>query len=88
MDKPGFVAEAATKIYVGGDRVCRCGCAGNYYARGTEKFDKALKRFARLWPKYEIGKYDVGDNYLNIRTSNPERVEPTAKGRALTVYFD
>ena len=83
MDKPIFIAEEITKIYVGGDNVCRCGCAGEYVNRGEPKFDKRLKRFERLWKNYAPQKYDVDGSYLNITTSQSSKT-----GRAITVYFD
>lgn len=68
-----------TKIYLGRDRVCRCGCAGEYVNRGTPKFDSRLKRFAKLWCDYAPQKDDVLENeYLNVSYG---------KDRAMTVYF-
>ena len=80
--RSAFVAEAVTKIYVGGDRVCRCGCAGDYVERGDPKFAKRLARFSRLWTRYNPTSDDVGENYLNITTGD------SGRGRAITVYFD
>lgn len=80
-----FDASKVTKIYMGRDRVCRCGCAGEYVSRGkqghlAEKFDKRVARFAKMWAEYiPDPKDDIGDNYLNISYG---------KNRALTVYFD
>lgn len=38
----GWTEESITKIYHGGDHVCRCGCAGRYFERGTPGFTRAL----------------------------------------------
>lgn len=80
----GFKAEAVTKIYMGRDRICRCGCAGEYQDRDEPMFAKRLSRFLKLAESYDfekapLGASDIGDNYLNISYG---------KDRALTVYFD
>ena len=72
INKPVFKATAVNKIYVGGDRICRCGCAGNYYYPGDANFDVNLKKFERLWSKYEPNEIDVDGDYLNITTAKPK----------------
>jgi len=68
-----------TKIYLGRDRVCRCGCAGEYVSRGAPKFESRLKRFSKLWCDYAPQKDDMmEDHYLNVSYG---------KDRAMTVYF-
>ena len=42
LAKAGWTEKSITKIYHGGDHVCRCGCAGNYLERGTRGFTRAL----------------------------------------------
>jgi hypothetical protein len=87
MNTVPFDATKVTKIYMGKDNHCRCGCAGEYLVRDTdsflghspEKFAKRVARFAKMWCEYEPQKYDVTDNYLNISYG---------QNRALTVYFD
>lgn len=78
-----FKAEEVTQIYLGRDKICRCGCAGTYAVRGTRAFDTRLKRFAKMWvdytPRMDKNAEDVGPNYMNISFGND---------RALTVYFD
>lgn len=74
-----FKAEEVTKIYLGKDRVCRCGCEGEYVRLGDPMFQKRLARFAKMWADYEPAKDDIGPNYLNLSYG---------KNRALTVYFD
>ena len=74
-----FNAEAVTRIYLGKDKVCRCGCRGDYVERGESKFDSRLKRFARMWAGYSPLKDDVSDTYLNVSYG---------QDRALTAYFD
>lgn len=74
-----FNAEAVTRIYLGQDRVCRCGCKGEYANRGEPLFDRRVKRFARMWASYTPTDDDVGSNYLNVSYG---------EDRALTVYFD
>jgi hypothetical protein len=68
-----------TKIYMGRDRICRCGCAGEYVERGEPMFDLRLKRFIRMAETYTVGQDDIGDNYINLSYG---------QDRALTVYFD
>jgi hypothetical protein len=77
--KPTFTAENVTRIYLGADNVCRCGCKGDYQDRGEPLFDKRLKRFAKMWENYQPTDDDLGGFYLNMSYGND---------RALTVYFD
>ena len=87
LKKPRFTAEEITKIYVGGDRVCRCGCAGKYFNKGEEGFESRAKRFLKKWADYNLtDPNDVGSNYANITTA--ERRGPNGIGRAITAYFD
>lgn len=37
MKKIALNIESVTKIYLGGDRVCRCGCAGCVIKLGDER---------------------------------------------------
>jgi hypothetical protein len=76
--------ERVTQIYLGRDKVCRCGCAGEYVARGEPKFEKRLKRFLKMAQKYDFEKNTnpvdyMQDHYLNISYG---------KDRAMTLYFD
>jgi hypothetical protein len=76
-----FDASKVTKIYLGKDRHCRCGCGGEYVDRGEPLFEKCLRRFVAKWATYEPKEFDneVPDCYLNYSYG---------KNRALTVYFD
>jgi hypothetical protein len=78
MLKPELDISKVTKIYLGKDRACRCGCAGEYVSRGEPKFEKRLNRFAKMWCEYTPEKDDVYGNYLNVSYG---------QNRALTVYF-
>ena len=42
LAKAGWTESSITKIYHGGDHVCRCGCAGKYFSKGTVGFARAL----------------------------------------------
>jgi hypothetical protein len=65
---------------MGKDRVCRCGCAGEYVKRGEPNFDKRLKRFEKMLSTYELTKDDeIEGEFINVSYG---------KDRALTVYFD
>lgn len=69
-----------TKIYTGRDKVCRCGCAGEYVTKDDAIFEKRLKRFEKLWATYTPTEDDVAEGiYKNISYG---------KDRAITVYFD
>lgn len=75
-----------TKIYMGRDRICRCGCAGEYVERGEPLFESRVSRFMKMAETYNFeehvtdqGFLDKGPNYMNISYG---------KDRALTVYFD
>ena len=72
----GFNYEAITKIYVGQDRACRCGCQGTYIYRGEKGFDRRLGNFTR---KYATLESEDGGNNINISYG---------KNRAITAYFD
>ena len=74
-----FNAEAVTRVYLGQDRACRCGCKGEYVERGDAKFHKRVQRFARMWDSYTPADDDVKTTFLNVSYG---------ENRALTVYFD
>ena len=42
LAKAGWTEDDITRIYHGGDHVCRCGCAGRYFDRGSHGFTRAL----------------------------------------------
>lgn len=70
-----------TKIYIGRDKVCRCGCAGSYVRSDEESslFKIRLNRFVKMLSSYTPSVGDIGTNFLNISYGND---------RAMTVYFD
>lgn len=81
--------ERVTQIYMGRDKVCRCGCHGEYVRRGEPMFEQRLKRFLKMAETYDFEK-NVSpssgmpldycqDVYLNISYG---------KDRAITLYFD
>ena len=74
-----FNSHKVTRIYTGRDRICRCGCAGEYVERGEPMFDVRLKRFCKLLENYLPKDGDIFDTYNNISYG---------KDRAITVYFD
>ena len=86
ITKPEVKAEEITMVYVGGDRVCRCGCAGTYFEKGEPGFERRVKRFMKLWADYTPDGDDVGDNYRNITTAEPRGRNGT--GRAITAYIN
>lgn len=66
----------ATKIYLGADQACRCGCKGSYAEKGTRAFDTRLRRMQRMSCE-TVG--DLDDSYFNVSLEN---------NRALAAYFD
>ena len=86
VQKPNIATEEITKVYVGGNYVCRCGCAGKYFNRGEKGFESRANRFIRLWKDYEPAFEDVGYNYRNISTAAPRGKYGT--GRAITAYIN
>lgn len=51
----GWTEDSIKKIYHGGDHVCRCGCAGNYFDRGSVGFKRALNALKRGFLTEERG---------------------------------
>lgn len=75
--------QEITKIYMGKDRVCRCGCAGNYYTKDDPVFPALVERFQKAWKRYEkagkVKEHDKYDgDYYNISY---------AGNKAMTAYF-
>jgi hypothetical protein len=66
-----------TRIYVGQDRVCRCGCKGTYAEAGTPLFTRRLRQMERLLNNG--AERIVGATYLNLSYGND---------RALCAYYD
>jgi hypothetical protein len=62
-----------TKIYVGADAACRCGCRGEYREAGTRAFKMALNKARKLSCD------DRTSTYMNF---------PYGNNRAVTLYFD
>lgn len=73
--------NTVTKVYLGKDRWCRCGCGGEYVYPDNPKFEKRLKRFMKMWESYDPTDIDGSgkDNFRNVSFG---------KNRALTIYFD
>ena len=47
LETANWKEEDIDRIYHGGDHVCRCGCAGNYFERGSRGFTRALNALKR-----------------------------------------
>jgi hypothetical protein len=74
------------QIYMGRDKICRCGCHGEYVSRGEPMFEQRVSRFLKMAETYDFTKnlsngrpLDVDDTYMNISYG---------RDRALTIYFD
>mgnify|MGYP003705167001 FL=1 len=80
-----FDCSKVTKIYLGADRACRCGCKGEYLAKGEEGFEKRVKRFANMWKKYTPEKDDV---YFNHKDEIENINISYGQNRAMTIYFN
>ena len=55
LAKAGWTENTIQKIYRGGDYVCRCGCAGKYFLRGSLGFTRALNELRRGFLTEEAG---------------------------------
>jgi hypothetical protein len=76
--KVAELVEKATRVYYGGDKVCRCGCAGTYAEKGEKLFTSRLLKLAKLTDG-EVVEREDGGTYLNVSLTN---------NKAFTVYFD
>jgi hypothetical protein len=66
-----------TRIYLGKDAWCRCGCGGDYAEAGTRAFEVRRKRVDRLLAAGHPAQR--GPNYVNLSLDND---------RALCAYTD
>ena len=55
LTEAGWTENTIQKIYHGGDYVCRCGCAGKYFLRGSLGFTRALNELRRGFLTEEAG---------------------------------
>ena len=79
-----WVESDITKVYVGKSHVCRCGCCGDYFYKGSEEFDKVisdLKDGVHLI--HDFTDSDLGVNYINIDTD-----DTTDEGECVCLYND
>lgn len=72
-----------SKVYQGIDRVCRCGCGGEYYEakQDSEKVEKLLKKAKKYITEgvqYEI--YEFG---INVPTH-----DKSERGKCVMIYFN
>lgn len=44
LAKAGWTEESIKKVYYGRDHHCRCGCGGDYFEAGTDRFKKELDK--------------------------------------------
>ena len=63
-----------TRVYVGADNACRCGCKGVYHEPGSVGFKRALSKARKLGSSD-----DVNATCANF---------PYGNNRAITLYFD
>lgn len=63
-----------SRIYVGANNACRCGCKGAYHEPGSAGFKRALNKAIKLGLAD-----DVCESYINF---------PYGNNRAVTLYFD
>lgn len=81
LEQHNLKAEEITKIYYGGDHVCRCGCKGHYADRGTPLFKRYLRKMAEMDVVDEI---EIAGNkyWLNIPVDNSMDI-----GKCFCLYF-
>lgn len=72
LAKAGWTEDSITKIYHGGDHVCRCGCAGKYFERGSVGFTRALNALRRGFTTEEDGDmvFVTGYGHNEMQRSN------------------
>lgn len=68
------ILPEVTRVYVGADNACRCGCKGVYHEPGSVGFKRALNKARKL----ELADGVCG-SYANF---------PYGNNRAITLYFD
>ena len=88
MNIQGIQLDQISQIYIGKDRVCRCGCAGTYVSTSymedprNDVDDKLagsrLKRAKKL-ALNTTSEVDYQDTYINVSYG---------KDRAITIYLD
>ena len=82
LDTREFSLGRITKVYFGGDNVCRCGCAGEYLYPEEVGFSRRVKRLVDMVNKDKGHDIYDGGTYINVVTSLK------GIGKALTIYFD
>lgn len=70
--------ESATKIYIGKDRCCRCGCEGRYYTP-TQKAYKSKVEEAKFALSNPDNVIEDSSTYVNISLFD---------NKAITFYFE
>ena len=74
------IIKPVTRVYVGKDNCCRCGCKGNYHEQGSVGFVRAVNRaFKLLEEKGDSIIDDQCETYMNIITGDD---------RCIVLYFD
>ena len=78
LKSAGWSEDSIAKIYHGGDHVCRCGCAGRYFERGTLGFSRAMRKLREGFLTEEKGDkvYVSGYGHNEEQTSEGVEIEP------------
>lgn len=82
LEKIGRRPEDVTKIYYGGDNVCRCGCKGRYAEKGTPLFRRYMTKMAKT-PLAADARWPEDGYWVNLPTDVSTRV-----GKCFCLYFD
>lgn len=79
LAKAGWTEDSIKKIYHGGDHVCRCGCAGKYFKRGTPGFTRAINALRKGFMTESEGDkvFVVGYGHNEMQTSNGVEIDKT-----------
>ena len=75
LAKAGWTEDSITRIYHGGDHVCRCGCAGTYVERGTSAFTRALNIIRKGFMTEEAGDHIYVCGYGHNEMQKSDGVE-------------
>ena len=71
LETANWKEEDIDRIYHGGDHVCRCGCAGTYFERGSRGFTRALNALKRGFMTESAGDkvHVTGYGHNEVQTS-------------------
>ena len=88
LAKAGWTEDSITRIYHGGDHVCRCGCAGTYLERGTRGFTRALNALRKGFMTESEGERIYVSGYGHNEEQRSDGVEINGNYINVPIYDD